>query len=40
MEDGLADLSNDTKVLYAFMLDRASISKINGFIGSDGTFLL
>ena len=27
MEDGLAGLSNDAKVLYALMLDRASISK-------------
>lgn len=31
MEDSLADLSNDAKVLYALMLDRASISKVNGF---------
>lgn len=37
MEDSLADLSNDAKVLYALMLDRASISKINGFIEADGT---
>lgn len=37
MEDSLADLSNDAKVLYVLMLDRASISKINGFIEADGT---
>lgn len=40
MEDSLADLSNDAKVLYALMLDRASISKINGFIETDGTIRL
>ena len=40
MDDSLADLSNDAKVLYALMLDRASISKINGFIEADGTIRL
>ena len=40
MEDSLADLSNDAKVLYALMLDRASISKVNGFIETDGTVRL
>ena len=40
MEDNLADLSNDAKVLYALMLDRASISKVNGFIEEDGTIRL
>ena len=40
MEDSLADLSNDAKVLYALMLDRASISKVNGFIDEDGTIRL
>lgn len=40
MEDSLADISNDAKVLYALMLDRASISKINGFIEADGTIRL
>lgn len=40
MEDSLADLSNDAKVLYVLMLDRASISKVNGFIESDGTVRL
>ena len=33
----LAGLSNDAKVLYALMLDRASISKVNGFLKTDGT---
>ena len=28
MEDSLADLSNDAKVLYALMLDRASIQRL------------
>ena len=37
MEDSLAELSNDAKVLYALMLDRASISKVNGFLETDGT---
>ena len=32
--------SNDAKVLYALMLDRASISKVNGFIEADGTIRL
>ena len=40
MEDSLADLSNDAKVLYALMLDRASISKVNGFAEADGTIRL
>ena len=40
MEDSLADLSNNAKVLYALMLDRASISKVNGFIEADGTVRL
>ena len=37
MEDSLAGLSNDAKVLYVLMLDRTSISKINGFLETDGT---
>lgn len=37
MEDSLTGLSNDAKVLYALMLDRASISKVNGFLETDGT---
>lgn len=36
MEDSLAGLSNDAKVLYVLMLDRASISKVNGFLETDG----
>ncbi len=40
MEDSLAGLSNDAKVLYALMLDRASISKVNGFHEADGTIRL
>ena len=40
MEDSLADISNDAKVLYALLLDRASISKSNGFIEADGTIRL
>ena len=39
MEDSLADLSNDAKVLYALMLDRASISKVNGFRRHDPSLL-
>ena len=34
------DLSNDAKVLYALMLDRASISKVNGYTEADGTIRL
>lgn len=30
------DLSNDAKVLYALLFDRASISRENGYIESDG----
>ena len=33
-------LSNDAKVLYAMLLDRASISKENGYIEPDGTVRL
>ena len=40
MEDSLAGLSNDAKVLYALMLDRASISKQNGYVEPDGTIRL
>ena len=40
MEDSLADLSDDAKVLYALMLDRASISRQNGYIEPDGTIRL
>lgn len=34
------DLSNDSKVLYAMLLDRASISKQNGYLEPDGTIRL
>ena len=40
MEDGFAELTNDAKVLYALMLDRASISKVNGYTEEDGTIRL
>ena len=31
------EISNDAKLLYALLLDRASVSKLNGFIETDGT---
>ena len=34
------ELSNDAKVLYAMLLDRASISKQNGYLEPDGTIRL
>ena len=34
------DLSNDAKVLYALLLDRAGISKKKGYIETDGTIRL
>ena len=34
------ELSNDAKVLYAMLLDRASISRQNGYIEPDGTIRL
>ena len=40
MGDCFAELTNDAKVLYALMLDRASISKVNGYIEKDGTIRL
>jgi hypothetical protein len=40
MEDCFAELTNDAKVLYALMLDRASISKVNGYTEADGTIRL
>lgn len=40
MEDCFAELTNDAKVLYALMLDRASISKVNGYAEEDGTIRL
>ena len=40
IEDRFAELTNDAKVLYALMLDRASISKVNGYAEVDGTIRL
>lgn len=34
------DLSNDARVLYALLLDRAGISKKKGYIEADGTIRL
>ena len=34
------DISNDAKVLYALLLDRASISKENGYVEPNGTVRL
>ena len=34
------DLSNDAKVLYALLLDRAGTSKKKGYIETDGTIRL
>lgn len=34
------NLSNDAKVLYAMLFDRAGISKENGYIETDGTVRL
>lgn len=34
------NLSNDAKVLYAMLLDRAGISKENGYIETDGAVRL
>ena len=31
------EISNNAKLLYALLLDRASVSKLNGFIETDGT---
>lgn len=35
-----AGISNDAKVLYALLLDRASISRQNGYVEPDGTIRL
>ena len=34
------DLSNDAKILYALLFDRAGISRENGYIEPDGTIRL
>ena len=39
-DEELQDISNDAKVLYALLLDRASISQQNGYIDPDGTIRL
>ncbi len=39
-DEALCDISNDAKVLYAMLLDRASISKQHGYIEPDGTIRL
>lgn len=36
-DEALRDISNDAKVLYALLLDRASISRQNGYVEPDGT---
>ena len=39
-DETLCEISNDAKVLYALLLDRASISRQNGYIEPDGTIRL
>ena len=39
-DETLCDISNDAKVLYALLLDRASISRKNGYVEPDGTIRL
>ena len=39
-DEQLRDISNDAKVLYALLLDRASISRQNRYIDPDGTIRL
>ena len=39
-DETLCDISNDAKVLYALLLDRASISRQNGYVEPDGTVRL
>ena len=39
-DEALRDISNDAKVLYALLLDRASISRQNGYVEPDGTLLI
>ena len=36
-DEQLRDISNDAKVLYALLLDRASVSRQNGYDEPDGT---
>ena len=39
-DETLWEISNDAKVLYALLLDRASISRQNGYVEPDGTIRL
>ena len=39
-DEALRDITNDAKVLYAMLLDRASISKQNGYVEPDRTIRL
>ena len=39
-DETLCDISNDAKVLYALLLDSASISRQNGYINPNGTIRL
>ena len=39
-DETLRDITNDAKVLYAMLLDRASISRQNGYVEPDGTIRL
>ena len=40
LDEELQGISNDAKILYALLLDRASISRQNGYIDPDGTIRL
>ena len=39
-DEALYQITNDAKVLYAMLLDRASISRQNGYAEPDGTIRL
>ncbi len=39
-DETLCEISNDAKVLYALLLDRASISRKNSYVEPDGTIRL
>lgn len=39
-DETLWEISNDAKVLYALLLDRASISRKNSYVEPDGTIRL
>ena len=39
-DEAMRGISNDAKVLYALLLDRASISRQNGYVEPDGTIRL